>query len=448
MGKRTRLFEIRALRRVLSECSRLVDMGYLDEIIIVDGSRDKQGAADYTILQEVVKLAFDSLSLFRIQVDLINEYPAERVKARRGFFDFIVKAVHQFDKNILDVLTKYGIHRISGFPQVPPGKEILRKLISLSPRMRGISSFPQMPPGKGTALWLSIPIAQGDILCFIDSDIRNFTRKYVAALCDPMIQSWAADSPIKLVKAYYRRLTYSFEPGLPQGRHRLGGRVSRLFMRPLLKILSEEYPEVFGGLNTLRFPLSGEQAIRKDLVESMRFPTNYAIEISLLAQLKKWAELSSMRQVDFELLYHIGQSSRELVNMVSQITYCVMDILEENKIHLSEEDVHDLISQYKEEAMAMMPYYQKMFQKTKDRVARLFKGDLFHSEDSDKRTIDLFFEAFEKALRGRKRGKTDFRLPPWSEIREKTDYHAVSQLLRIRSNQSTQSRLREVGLTT
>lgn len=416
VGSETRQFETRALRRVLSECSSLVDLGYLDELIVIDGSRDEEGNADYTTLQNVVKLAYNSMDLFRAQVDMINNYFAERVKASRGFFDFIVKVIHQFDRNIFNVLTTYGVHKISGLNR--------------------------MPPGKGAALWLSIPIATGDIICFIDSDIMNFQKKYVVALCDPIIRSWRSDTPIKIVKASYKRLTYSFEID----KLRLGGRVTRLFMRPLLKVLDRKYPDLFGGLKDLKYPLSGEQSMRRDLIEKISFPNNYAIEISILVQLKKLSELLSMKQVDLDWLQHVGQPDKELTDIVEQITRRIISILKENGIHLTDRDMNELITRYKREVRRMMPYYERVFHRVKEKAAYFFEEDLYYSEDFDKRSLDLFLKSFEETLRSYERYESTLLLPPWSEVRERVNYHAVKQLLGIRSNQSTQSRLRETGL--
>jgi hypothetical protein len=416
VGGETRQFEINALRKVLLECNRLVDLGYLDEIIVIDGSRDKDGNPDYSILQNVVRLAYDSLNLFRVQVELINEYIAESVKAKRGFFDFIVKGVHQFDRNLFKVLATYGFPKISGFNE--------------------------MPSGKGVALWLSIPIAKGDIVCFVDSDIMNFMKKYIVALCDPLIETWDGHPSINYVKASYRRLTYSFE----NERLRLGGRVTRLFMKPLLRVLGKEYPGMFGGLKNLVYPLSGEQSMCRDLIERIRFPCNYAIEMSILNQLRRLEEVSSTRQVDLDWLYHIGQPTVELMDMVTQITECILNIFEDEGVHLTKKDVEDLVSKYDKEATKMISQYRKTFMRAKERVSHFFDQDLNYDEDVDKANLDLFLKTFQDTLKSYDKTKPTTILPPWIEIKEKLNYHAISHFLGVRSNQSTQRRLWEIDL--
>ena len=89
------------------------------------------------------------------------------------------------------------------------------------------SLLPEAGPGsgKGNVLWKSLAACTGDVICFLDADLRNFRAEYVERLCAPLI----ADPDTMFVKAYYTR---SFE-GAPTG----GGRVTELVARPLLSLL-------------------------------------------------------------------------------------------------------------------------------------------------------------------------------------------------------------------
>ncbi|MBS7627112.1 hypothetical protein KEJ51_08820, partial [Candidatus Bathyarchaeota archaeon] len=218
VGKRTRELEIEVLKRMLSECSKLVDLGYIDEIIIVDGSLDEQGKIDFSTLINVIETAYEELDLFRKQVGLIRENRSEAMHARRGFFDFIVRVIHQFDPNIFHVLKKFGVQEKAG-----------------------LIDFPH---GKGAALWLAVPISEGDVICFVDSDIINFQKEFVVALCNPIVEGLrGSGGRIVMTKACYNRLTFTYEA--PKGTYTFGGRVTRLFAIPLLRVLTEEFPETF-----------------------------------------------------------------------------------------------------------------------------------------------------------------------------------------------------------
>ena len=52
-------------------------------------------------------------------------------------------------------------------------------------------------PGKGEVLWRSLAATTGDILVFIDSDLRDFTTSFVTGLLGPLL----TDRSVQLVKA-------------------------------------------------------------------------------------------------------------------------------------------------------------------------------------------------------------------------------------------------------
>jgi glucosyl-3-phosphoglycerate synthase len=54
------------------------------------------------------------------------------------------------------------------------------------------------PPGKGNALWRSLHISGGDIVCWVDADIRCFRAEIVSGLLGPLLES----SVIAFVKGF------------------------------------------------------------------------------------------------------------------------------------------------------------------------------------------------------------------------------------------------------
>jgi len=83
VGRKTRELELGVLKRMLSECSKLIDLGYIDEILVIDGSLDQHGNADFSTLVKVVATAYEELDLFRRQVGLLRENRAEAIHSRR-----------------------------------------------------------------------------------------------------------------------------------------------------------------------------------------------------------------------------------------------------------------------------------------------------------------------------------------------------------------------------
>ena len=102
--------------------------------------------------------------------------------------------------------------------------------------------------GKGENLWKALYLLKGDIIVYVDSDIRNIHPRFVYGLVGPLIQN----PEVHYVKAFYDRpIAYS---GLlrPTG----GGRVTEILIRPLFSLF---YPDLAAILQ----PLSGEYAGRR-----------------------------------------------------------------------------------------------------------------------------------------------------------------------------------------
>ncbi|MBS7622233.1 glycosyltransferase family 2 protein [Candidatus Bathyarchaeota archaeon] len=416
VGRKTRELELDVLKRVLSECSKLIDLGYIDEILVIDGSLDQHGNADFSTLVKVVETAYEELDLFRRQVGLLRENRAEAIHSRRGFFDFIVKAVHQFDRNLFHVLEKYGASNRAGLRTIPPG--------------------------KGAALWLALPMTKGDIVCFLDSDIMNFQKEFAVALCHPIVEVLRRRRRrLMMTKAYYKRLTMIYE--YPHGSYTFGGRVTRLFAIPLMKVLTKEFPTIFRGFDRLKYPLSGEFAARRELLESIRFPSDYSIEFSILNQSMRRLSPSAIAQVDLDVFLHIGQTARGLDAMIFQITNRVLRTLETEGVRLSKERRKKVVSQYRKEALAMLPAYWRSFEVLQRQVD--VDHRIHYSREIDMQRFRRFYGEFRaKFLHDPDAGQ--FLLPSWRELSSEINYFAVSSLLRTRSNQSTFSRLSKAGL--
>src|SRR4051794_805241 len=71
-------------------------------------------------------------------------------------------------------------------------------------------------PGKGEALWKAQFATHGDVLVFVDADLREFDPQFVVGLLGPLL----TDPSVGFVKAVYDRPLASTERVLPAG----GGR--------------------------------------------------------------------------------------------------------------------------------------------------------------------------------------------------------------------------------
>ncbi|HSK59146.1 MAG TPA: glucosyl-3-phosphoglycerate synthase [Actinomycetospora sp.] len=168
-------------------------------------------------------------------------------------------------------------------------------------------------PGKGEALWRSLAATTGDVVAFVDSDLRDFTSAFVRGLVGPLL----ADPGIHLVKATYDRALRSGETVLPAG----GGRVTELVARPLLNLF---WPQLSGFVQ----PLSGEYAARRALLERLPFPTGYGVEVGLLVDALREVGLDGLAQVDLTRRKHRNSSDAALGRMAMEITRVVLARLE------------------------------------------------------------------------------------------------------------------------
>ena len=147
--------------------------------------------------------------------------------------------------------------------------------------------------GKGNALWKSLHACAGDLLCWLDADLRNFRADAVAKLVEPLV----FDTDIVLVKASYAR---SYE-GAPSG----GGRVTELVARPLLSLL-------FPKLADIVQPLGGEYAGRRDALEVLPFVEGWGVELGLLVDVVERFGRDAVAQVDLGTREHRNRPVDEL----------------------------------------------------------------------------------------------------------------------------------------
>ncbi|MDZ4344952.1 MAG: glucosyl-3-phosphoglycerate synthase [Candidatus Binatia bacterium] len=177
--------------------------------------------------------------------------------------------------------------------------------------------------GKGEALWKSLFVLSGDIIAWVDTDIRNFYPGFVYGLLGPLLR----EPEIQYVKGFYRRPIKTEGKLVSEG----GGRVTELTIRPLFNLF---YPELSGMIQ----PLAGEYAGRRSVLERVPFFTGYGVETGLLIDLFNDFGLKAIAQVDLEERVHRNQPLPSLSQMAFAILQVVMQRLEgKNRIQLMDE---------------------------------------------------------------------------------------------------------------
>ncbi|GAC1374624.1 MAG: glucosyl-3-phosphoglycerate synthase [Acidimicrobiales bacterium] len=147
--------------------------------------------------------------------------------------------------------------------------------------------------GKGNVIWRSLAATTGDLVCWVDADIRNFEPHFVSGLLGPLL----TDPRISFVKGHYRRPL----DGHPTG----GGRVTELMGRP---VLSRFFPELAGFAQ----PLAGEYAGRRSLLEAIPIVEGWGVEIALLIDTWRAVGLGGLAQVDLGVREHRNRPLDEL----------------------------------------------------------------------------------------------------------------------------------------
>ncbi|RBY84483.1 glucosyl-3-phosphoglycerate synthase [Blastococcus sp. TF02A-30] len=164
-------------------------------------------------------------------------------------------------------------------------------------------------PGKGEALWKSLAATSGDLLVFLDADLKGDVAHYVPGLLRPLL----TEPQVQYVKGCYTRPLEVDGVSVPAG----GGRVTELTARPLLNAL---WPELAGFVQ----PLGGEYAGRRSALEQVPFVGSYGVEVGLLVDLLREGGLGSLAQVDLGERRHTSQSQEALGAMAAQVVATVL----------------------------------------------------------------------------------------------------------------------------
>lgn len=204
-------------------------------------------------------------------------------------------------------------------------------------------------PGKGRACWLAMGYLLAeekvDYIAFQDADVVTFDREMLARLILPALD------PIvdyDFVKAYYARFS-----------DRLHGRVTRLFVSPLLAAfirLIGAHPYI-AYLSSFRYALSGEFAVQRDLASRLRLPSDWGLEIVTLFEALRHRAPARICQVEIAERYDhkhqdlsAGDATAGLNRMALDVGTHLLRTLAAAGVVLSEGLLKSLLAAYQREA--------------------------------------------------------------------------------------------------
>lgn len=150
--------------------------------------------------------------------------------------------------------------------------------------------------GKGRNVWYSLGYFlasnRSRVIALHDCDILTYSKDIVSRLIYPLVHP---GFNYKFCKGYYFRAAGG----------KLNGRVSRLLVTPLVRALEKIFGqnEYLTYLDSFRYPLAGEFALERDVVSSIRIPSDWGLEIGVLSEVNRNYSNNRICQVEIADAY-------------------------------------------------------------------------------------------------------------------------------------------------
>ncbi len=191
---------------------------------------------------------------------------------------------------------EYALNFFSTLPQKH------RVLWNDGPRLRAIDADLQKlglapeEPGKGRNVWYCmgyvLASGQAESIALHDCDILTYHRELLARLIYPVANPMFN---YEFCKGFYARVA----------NHQINGRVSRLLVTPLLRALKHVFGEspYLNYMDSFRYILAGEFSFRRDVLNDIRIPSDWGLEIGVLSEMHRNYANNRLCQVDIADVY-------------------------------------------------------------------------------------------------------------------------------------------------
>lgn len=185
-------------------------------------------------------------------------------------------------------------HAREFFGQLPQHHRVLW---NDGPRLRKIDAMLEekgLAPnemGKGRNVWYCygyiLASGRAEAVALHDCDIVTYDRSLLARLIYPVANP---AFNYEFAKGYYARTADG----------KMNGRVCRLLVTPLIRALKKVYGQIdyLDYLDSFRYPLSGEFSMRVDVLNDIRIPSDWGLEIGVLSEMKRNYSTNRICQVD------------------------------------------------------------------------------------------------------------------------------------------------------
>jgi glucosyl-3-phosphoglycerate synthase len=239
--------------------------------------------------------------------------------------------------------------------------------------------------GKGRSCWMAYGcmLAMGDcnVIALHDCDIVNYDREMLARLCYPVANP---NLGFEFCKGFYARVT-----------DRMHGRVTRLFVTPVIRALESLAPSAafLRFLDSFRYPLAGEFAMDANLARVNRIPGDWGLEVGVLAEVYRNCSVSRICQVDVAETYeHKHQAlstddpTKGLQRMAADIAKSLFRTMASEGLVFTADDFRSLEVRYVRIAQ--------------DTIARYYADAMLNGLKFDRHGEEIAVATFAKSLRG------------------------------------------------
>ena len=208
------------------------------------------------------------------------------------YLDEIVIGLDRADKDQF----RYAQNYFSRLPQHH------RILWNDGPRLRAIDKMlaeKGLAPtemGKGRNVWYCygyiLASGRAKAIALHDCDITTYSRELLARLIYPVANP---NFNYQFCKGYYSRIADG----------KLNGRACRLLVTPLLKSLQKMfgYDEYLEYMDSFRYALAGEFSMRVDVLNDLRIPSDWGLEIGVISEMFRNYATNRICQVDIADVY-------------------------------------------------------------------------------------------------------------------------------------------------
>ena len=190
-------------------------------------------------------------------------------------------------------------HALKFFNKLPQHHRVLwnegPRLQALDAELQELNLAPK-ELGKGRNVWYcmgyTLASNRSESVALHDCDIVTYDRELLARLIYPVANP---RFNYEFCKGFYARVADG----------KINGRVSRLLVTPLLRALKKMFGEMeyLQFMDSFRYPLAGEFSFRKDVLNDIRIPSDWGLEIGVLSEMHRNYANNRLCQVDIADVY-------------------------------------------------------------------------------------------------------------------------------------------------